>query len=159
MLAAGVLVFAMAFVLARRAPVEPQRVAGVRLQGFAGGPSVDLGGYAGRPVVVNYFASWCAPCVAEMPGFQEVSAEYGDRVAFVGVNVRDAPEPASRLVAETGVTYTLASDPDGKALVAVGGTGMPTTLFVDRRGRIVERFTGPMGAGFLRARIRKHFAV
>lgn len=133
-------------------PTEP-------LEGFAGAPPVDLAAYRGRPLVVNLWATWCAPCVKEMPDFQAVHAALGDRVAFLGVDVQDGPARAEPFVAELGITYDLAADPQLAFTEAVGAIGMPTTLFVDPDGRIVHRVTGPMDQDALRAALEQHLGV
>lgn len=136
-----------------RAPL-PDRT----LEGFAGGPPVALAGYRGRPLVVNFWASWCGPCVEEVPAFQEVASAQDD-VAFLGVDVADAPRAAQRFAAEAGITYDLAIDPDRALAGEVGVFGMPTTLFVDAEGMIVHRALTPLDAEGLRAALREHLGV
>ena len=89
----------------------------------------------GSPVVVNFFASTCVPCITEMPALEEVHAEFGDRVEFLGLAVFDRPEEAQRLVEQTGVTYPTAQDKDGTAIEALGGTMLPTTVLLDADGK------------------------
>lgn len=133
----------------------PDRV----VDGFAGGPAIDLAAYRGRPLVVNFWASWCAPCVEEMPDFNRVAAEMSDQVAFVGVDVKDAGRRAEPFVAELGITYDLAVDPDAELYGAVEALGMPTTLFVDPEGTIVYRHLGPLNADKLREGLREHLGI
>ena len=111
-----------------------------RFDGTAG----TLADYRGRPVVVNFWASWCPPCVAEMPDFEAVHRQLGDRVAFVGVNLTDEPSAADALARRTGVTYDLARDADGRLFEAMGGFSMPTTFFVSAEGRIVDQHSGQL---------------
>lgn len=130
----------------------------VPLEGFGGedAPAVDLAAYRGAPLVVNFWASWCVPCVEEMPDFQRFSQERGAEVALLGVNVQDAPANAQAFVEELGITYDLASDPGGDLYTAVRGFGMPTTLLVDPEGTIVYRHTGPLDAEALGALVDEH---
>jgi thiol-disulfide isomerase/thioredoxin len=114
--------------------------------------------YAGQPLVVNFFASWCGPCRAEMPDFQTVHEELGDDVSFLGFAFQDREEDARALVAQTGVTYDLATDP-GEFQVAFGGIAMPTTAFVDENGVIVEVHSGLLDQDGLRDRIAEHLGV
>jgi thiol-disulfide isomerase/thioredoxin len=100
--------------------------------------------YRGRPLVVNFWASWCPPCVAEMPDFEKVHQKLRDRVAFLGVNLTDEPAAADALVRRTGVTYDLARDPQGQLFEVMGGFSMPTTFFVSPEGRIVEQRSGQL---------------
>jgi cytochrome c biogenesis protein CcmG, thiol:disulfide interchange protein DsbE len=138
-----------------RAPL-PQRP----IDGFGeDAAAVDLAEYRGTPLVVNFWASWCAPCVREMPDFQAFSDQVGDRVPLLGVNVQDAPANARAFVEELGITYDLASDPRGELYAEVRGFGMPTTLFVDDAGTIVYRHTGPLDAEDLRRLVGEHLGV
>ena len=127
-----------------------QGFAAVELSTFDGEPfRLDM--LQGRPVLVNFFASWCAPCVREMPEIEAVKSEFGERVAFVGINVTDDEDDADELVADTGVTWQLARDRDGLLLQAVGGRAMPTTLVLDRAGKIVEARSGSVTRDEVRA--------
>jgi cytochrome c biogenesis protein CcmG, thiol:disulfide interchange protein DsbE len=130
-----------------------------RLEGFADGPEIDLTAYRGSPLVVNFWASWCAPCVKEMPDFQEVAEQAGDRVGFLGINVQDAPRNAEAFADELGITYDLARDPAGELYNEVRAVGMPTTLFVDADGQVVWRHTGLLDAQDLRETIAERLDV
>jgi len=107
-------------------------------------PDVSLAELAGRPVVINFWASWCVPCRKEMPAFEAVHRRRGDRVAFLGVDRQDDRSDALRFLARTGVTYPSAYDPDGKLDVPYRLRGMPTTVVVARDGRVTEHVSGPM---------------
>jgi cytochrome c biogenesis protein CcmG/thiol:disulfide interchange protein DsbE len=132
----------------------------VRFDGFAGGPGFSLpDDLAGRPLVVNFWASWCAPCRKEMPVFQAVSQQLRGRVDFLGVDYLDQAGAARRLAAETGVTYRLAADPRGRAGTRLGITGLPTTLFIDASGVLVGRRVGELDARRLREAIRGYLQV
>lgn len=137
----------------------PEVLPSAPVEGFAGAPPVDLASYRGRPLVVNLWATWCAPCVEEMPHFQTVSAELAGEVAFLGVNVQDGPSQAEPFVAELGISYDLAADPRREFTEAIGAFGMPTTLFVDAQGGIVHRVTGPLTVTELREAIATHLGV
>jgi thiol-disulfide isomerase/thioredoxin len=128
----------------RVAPTERSPLPDATLDGFAGGPAVRLADYRGRPLLLNFWASWCAPCVEEMPAFQRVARRLGERVAVLGVDVQDAPASAEPFVHALGVDYDLAIDPAATLFGRVRAYGMPTTLFVDATGTIVYRHTGAL---------------
>ncbi len=123
------------------------------------GELVTLSDYAGTPVVLNFWASWCPFCIAEMPDFERVSQATTGRVAFIGVNLQDDAGLAKSLAGETGVTYRLTRDPQGVVYAAFGGIGMPTTVFVDASGIVREVVTGQMSETQLRSKIAEHFSV
>ena len=90
---------------------------------------------AGVPVVINKWASWCAPCRYEAPFFQEAVVRYGDRVAFVGINAADEPAPAEGFLEEFPVAYPSYVDPREALARDVGaGRGFPVTVFLDGEG-------------------------
>ena len=121
-------------------------VADAVLSGLGDAADVDLAGLRGRPVVVNFWASTCAPCVREMPALESVSQAAGDDVAFVGVAVNDRVADALELAERTGVTYPLVADADGSFFVEAGATLLPTTLVIDQDGTVVRRLIGEIGA-------------
>lgn len=145
----------------------PERLSGAEatslpaasLPALRGPGRVRLADYRGAPLVVNFWATWCDPCVREMPVLQAVAADLRGRVSFLGVNVRDDPRRARALARRTGVTYDLAGDRAGRLFSRVDGYGMPTTLLVDPGGTIVYRHAGPLGATEVRALLRGHLGV
>jgi len=101
--------------------------------------------YAGTPLVVNFWASWCPSCVAEMASaFRPVQEQLRGEVAFLGMNLQDERAAALRMVDETGVLFDLADDPVGDLYVELGGLGMPYTVFIDENGTIVDEHNGPL---------------
>ncbi len=124
------------------------------------GRIVRLGDWAVTPLVVNFWASWCPPCVAEMSAaFQPVHRDLGDRVAFVGLNLQDDPHDAFGVVRVTGATYELGRDPTGELFSAFGGFGMPTTVLIDESGVVVDTHTGALSREQLQQLIAKAFGI
>lgn len=134
-------------------PAPPFEVENVR----EGQPPVSLASARGRPVVLNFWASWCGPCLAEMPAFEAVSRRMAGRVAFLGMNHRDGRNPALDLLAETKVTYPSGHDPEGRLAPSFGAHGMPTTVFISADGRVLERRTGELTEDQLEAVIDRLF--
>lgn len=98
----------------------------------------------GYPIVVNVWASWCGPCREEFPVLQKLSARYGEKVAFLGVNSEDSDDLASRFLGENPVPYPSYTDPDKEILDSMGGLGgVPDTAFYDRSGELVYLKQGP----------------
>jgi thiol-disulfide isomerase/thioredoxin len=110
---------------------------------------------AGQPAVVNFFASWCVPCVTEMPDFEQAHQQFGDRVAFLGVNVNDSVDNGRNTVTRTGVTYPTVRDPLGDLLTAVGGANMPTTVIVRADGTVAKVRTGQVSRDELERTLRE----
>ena len=108
-------------------------------------------------LVVNYWASWCLPCLAEMPGFEEVYQRHRGSLEFLGINLADDPTRALIVVADTGISYPLAVDEDGSSYTEFGGFAMPTTIFISSEGNALEVYSGELSAGELEARIERYF--
>lgn len=97
-----------------------------------------------RPVVVNLWATWCTPCLEEMPVLQAAHERDAGQVRFVGINVSDSPTRALQRADELGITYLQGRDPDGQFSAALSTVGLPVTAFVDRRGDVTHVHYGPL---------------
>jgi cytochrome c biogenesis protein CcmG, thiol:disulfide interchange protein DsbE len=106
--------------------------------------SISLASFRGTPVLVNFWATWCTPCVQEMPMLEAAHAKWGSKVQFVGIDRQDYKPDALAFAQKTRVTYPLASDPNATLDGAYRLRGMPTSVFIDRDGRIVDQVTGPV---------------
>ena len=123
------------------------------------GETVMLSDFEGTPVVLNFFASWCPACIAEMPDFEVVNAKLGGSVRFIGVAQSDvpplgSPEAAVELRERTGVTYEIFQDPNGSLFRAFSGIAMPTTIFIDAEGNVVGRQNGAIFSSALESMIQ-----
>lgn len=115
-----------------------------------GGGELALNELRGRPVVMNFWASWCGPCKDEAPFLRSAHERYGDRVIFLGVNIRDAESDALAFVDRYGLDYIHVRDEDLSIYSDYGLTGQPETFFVDQDGVLVEHVPGPLDeAGLL----------
>ena len=138
----------------------PTSVAEVRLGSLEGGDDRVLGELIGtKPTVVNFFGSWCEPCIEEMPAFERVHQSIGEQVTFLGMANRDEQAAALSIVESTGVTYPAFDDPDASALTYFGGLGMPTTVFIDAAGNVVDVHSGPLTEAELRGKIADLFGM
>lgn len=147
-LLALVAVFAL-FSLHRNPQVTPMATVGkpvptLSLAPLAGGAAVPIRAVAKGPMLVNFYASWCAPCVDEAPALMALKAE---GVRIVGVAYKDAPDKNAAFLARLGDPYeTVLMDADGRAGVEFGTTGVPETYAVDRQGMIRGKHAGPLTA-------------
>lgn len=119
----------------------------------------ELAALEGYPVVVNKWASWCGPCRAEFPTFQEVSVELGKEVAFLGLNAGDGPGPAAAFLEMFPTSFPSISDPNLEATKAlgIGGSFWPTTVFYDANGKQTFAHQGPyLDPAELKADIAKY---
>ncbi len=109
------------------------------------GQSQALDAWRGKVMVVNFWATWCAPCVDEMPDLDSLHAEWGDAAVVVGVGV-DTPENITRFLQKVPVSYPLViAGASGAALTRELGNdvgGLPYTVIIDRQGRVSSRFAG-----------------
>jgi cytochrome c biogenesis protein CcmG/thiol:disulfide interchange protein DsbE len=113
----------------------------------------------GRPLVLNFFASWCQPCIEEMPAFERVHQDLGDQVTVVGLAMRDRPENARDIVTTTGVTYPTYADREGAALAYFEGLNMPTTVFLAPEGEVLEVRSEPFTEAQLRDALDEHYGI
>lgn len=119
------------------------------------GETLRLADYQGKVLAVNFFASWCASCWNELKGFEQVSREYADKgVAVVGISVQSSPQDTRGMIDKLGLTFPVGLDAQGTvSQEALGLRGMPTTLFFDQQGRLLENVTGEVSEAELRAKL------
>jgi cytochrome c biogenesis protein CcmG/thiol:disulfide interchange protein DsbE len=118
------------------------------------GSTVRLSELRGRPVLVNFWASWCGPCRAEMPHIQAAFEAYAaDGLVVLGVDQMESSLAVFAFVDEFGLTFPIPLDSDGEVSAAYQVRGLPTSFFVDADGVIRDSFTGPMTAGLLESKL------
>jgi thiol-disulfide isomerase/thioredoxin len=105
--------------------------------------TVSLAAYAGQPVIVNFFASWCAPCQRETPMLARYYASQHGRVVLLGIDANDETTPALRFVAKAGVSYPVGFDRfPSPVTTSYGVYALPQTFFLDAQHRIVAKVMG-----------------
>lgn len=108
---------------------------------LGGGPAVNLAALRGMPLVVNIWASWCPPCVDEMPILAAADERY-DGIQFLGVTIQDDPVKSLELLKDVGVRFPSVVDPSGAIRASLLITGPPVTFFIGADGVITGRFDG-----------------
>jgi cytochrome c biogenesis protein CcmG, thiol:disulfide interchange protein DsbE len=110
---------------------------------------LSLSSLEGRPVLLNFWASWCPPCKDEAKLLEDAHRRYEGRVEFVGVDIRDSRTDATKFVADYGVTYDQIFDEGERLYSQYGLTGQPESFFIDATGIVVRHIPGPLGANEL----------
>ena len=126
---------------------EPEKIPAVDVTVYdIDGNEVHLSDYFGKPIVMNFWASWCNPCQSEMPDFNEAYAELGEDVQFLMINAtdgaRETVEKASKFVNDRGYTFPVFYDTDSEAVMTYGAYALPTTYFIDAEGYVVAQARG-----------------
>ena len=117
------------------------------------GNAVTLHQYFGKPIVLNFWASWCGPCKNEMPDFEEMYKARGDEIQFLMVNCtggRETLESAKSFLADSGYTFPVFFDTDLDASMAYGTSSIPMTFFLDEEGYLAAYAQGSITADLLR---------
>jgi cytochrome c biogenesis protein CcmG/thiol:disulfide interchange protein DsbE len=124
-----------------RSPTKPGAVAPALALTDLGGRKVDLGALRGRVVLVNFWATWCPPCRAELPELAELWQEHKDG-CFELLGVAEESPPADLAAASRAIPYPVLTDPRGQVAGAWGVGGFPSSFLVDPRGEVVRVFEG-----------------
>ena len=171
-LIAGVVVLGVSWILISRSllsgpgggdaiVLEPAPVAGHPAPDFelisTDGETIRLSDFKGTPVIVNFWATWCGPCRAEFPDFQQAAVDNADQLVIIGVNNTsvDQAELVPGFLEEFGITFPIVLDEDGSTVKAYRILGLPTTIFIDSSGTVDEVFTGPINKAYIESKITK----
>jgi thiol-disulfide isomerase/thioredoxin len=120
-----------------------------------GGRHVQLADYAGRPLVITFFASWCAPCAKDAPTLRSIAARYGHRVGFLAVAAGDTQRPAETFARRYGWSWPVVVDTNYQLTREFHIFGTPMTVVVNPRGRIATVFAGAVKVGQLTSALNR----
>jgi len=113
------------------------------LKSLKGNGEISLEDFKGKPVVVNFWATWCGPCKQEIPFFEKTWREYKDKgVIFIGIDVMDDKDSAIKFIDKLGVSYINLYDPSGKTSNSYRVVALPATFFIDKDGNIAVKHYG-----------------
>ena len=120
-----------------------------------GGAPFTLDGLRGRPVVLNFWATWCIPCLEEHGALLQVASRLGSEVQFLGVVYEDDKAAVQSFLQDRGKAYPSVMDDGGRTAIAYGVYGVPETYFIDAGGTIVAKQVGPLDGPMIDAYIQK----
>jgi len=109
------------------------------------GKPTSIVAYRGKPVVINFWSTWCVPCEAEHGVLQQAAQNFGERAQFLGVVYQDEAQNAERYLKRKGSTYPQLIDPSSRCAIDYGVAGVPESFFVDPNGIVADKHVGPIG--------------
>ena len=113
------------------------------------GNEVTLASFFGKPIVLNFWASWCGPCKMEMPEIQKFYDKYGQEIHFLLVSVDDSLETAKAFIESEGYTFPVYYDATSVGAYTYGASSIPLTYFIDAEGNLTAYYMGAMSEGIL----------
>ncbi len=127
------------------------------------GNQVSLSDYYGKPIVVNFWATWCGPCKSELPAFDNAYAAYQDEITFLMVNMTDGYSETvagtKQFIEENGYSFPVCFDTSYEAYQAYGVTAIPMTLFIDANGNLISTKLGAMSEDMFAGYLQEYYVV
>lgn len=138
-----------------KSPLVGQPAPSFSLREVGNNRVVSLEAFRGKPVVLNFWATWCVPCYAEHPVLVRSAATMSNSVQFLGVVYEDTEEKIREFLRQNGASYPSLMDEGGKTAIAYGIYGVPETLFISPNGTIVAKVDGPLTVETLQLNLQK----
>jgi len=113
------------------------------------GNQVTLAEFFGKPIILNFWASWCGPCKMEMPEIQDFYEKYGENIHFLAVSVDDSVDTAKTFIETEGYTFPVYFDTTSMGAYTYGASSIPLTFFIDAEGNLTAYYMGAMSADIL----------
>jgi cytochrome c biogenesis protein CcmG/thiol:disulfide interchange protein DsbE len=139
----------------QRSPLVGKPAPAFSLAPVGGGPPISLDTLRGRPLVINFWATWCGPCLQEHEVLQQAARAHGRDVQFLGIVYDDEEDRVRAFSDRYGAAYLSVLDVNGRTAIAYGVYGVPETYFIDSQGLIVDKYSFPLDekgiAGFIAA--------
>jgi cytochrome c biogenesis protein CcmG, thiol:disulfide interchange protein DsbE len=137
-----------------RSPLIGRPAPAFSLAPVGGGAPVGLETLRGRPAVINFWATWCVPCLEEHAALRAAARHQRD-VQFLGIVYEDEEARTQAFLQNRSSSYPSLMDPEGRTAIAYGVFGVPETFFLDAGGRIVEKYVGPLDARAIAALVAR----
>jgi len=138
-----------------RSPLIGKAAPAFALKEVGTGRTIDIAEFRGKPVILNFWATWCGPCWEEHPVLVANARQLGSDVQFVGVVFQDSEEKILGFLNQRGTAYPTLVDNRGLTAIAYGVGGVPETYFLDKSGIVRAKYTGPMSTEILRDNLQK----
>ncbi|HEY0160311.1 MAG TPA: redoxin domain-containing protein [Thermoanaerobaculia bacterium] len=138
-----------------RSPLVGKPAPSFALREVGTGQTIDLAQYRGKPVVLNFWATWCGPCWEEHPVLVANARALQPNVQFLGVVFQDSEDKILSFLNQRGSAYPTVVDERGKTAIAYGIGGVPETYFLDANGTIVAKHNGPMSGDMLQSYLQQ----
>ena len=136
---------------------------GVQAPDFTGelidGTSITLSELQGKPVIINFWATWCGPCVKEMPAFERLKDDFGDKIGIIAVNCGDDAGTVKDFMEENGYTFPVVLDEEYSISMLYPTNSIPYTVVVDAEGRVTHISTGALDADTMYERYKEALGV
>ena len=136
---------------------------GVAAPDFTGelmdGTSITLSELQGKPVIINFWATWCGPCVKEMPAFERLKDDFGDKIGIIAVNCGDDAEKVKDFVEENGYTFPVVLDEEYSISMLYPTNSIPYTVVLDAEGKVTHISTGALDADTMYERYKEALGV
>ena len=136
---------------------------GVEAPDFTGelmdGTSITLSELQGKPVIINFWATWCGPCVKEMPAFERLKDDFGDKIGIIAVNCGDDAETVKDFVEENGYTFPVVLDEEYSISMLYPTNSIPYTVVLDAEGKVTHISTGALDADTMYERYKEALGV